>query len=119
MLDHDHAFVFDDFGFHLLLFGRFQVAFVLSLLAHALHGIHDIALLREKCIPQVGGPLNVVCEAIYYFRQSRQSLDAGIPCLFRDGVGKRFVLQVLVLLQPLLELDYLKRVRGCSQGLGK
>jgi hypothetical protein len=114
LFDHDHALVLDDFGFHLLLFGRFQVALVLGFLAHALDGIHQIALLGQECVAQIGGPLNVVCEAIYYIRQSRESLDAGIPCLFGDGISKRFVLEVLVLLQPLLELDNLKRVGGCS-----
>src|SRR5262249_12261145 len=44
LLDHDHTFVFDNFGFNLLLLGRFQIAFVLGLLAHALHGIHHFAL---------------------------------------------------------------------------
>jgi hypothetical protein len=46
--DHDHTFVLDYFGFYSLLFSRFQVAFVLGLLPHALHGIHHVALLGQK-----------------------------------------------------------------------
>jgi hypothetical protein len=46
LLNNDDVLVFDDLGFHVLLFGRFQIAGVLSFLAHALHGIHHVALLR-------------------------------------------------------------------------
>jgi hypothetical protein len=60
LFDHDHTLALDDFGFDLLLFGRFQIAVVLGLLAHALHGIHYIGLLRQECVTQVGRPLNVI-----------------------------------------------------------
>src|SRR5260370_41955507 len=48
LFDHDYVFALDDLGFHLLLLGRFQVASVLCLLAHALHGIQHIALLSQE-----------------------------------------------------------------------
>jgi hypothetical protein len=69
LLDHDHTLALDDFGFHLLLLGRFQIAVVLCLLAHSLDSIHDIALLRQERVAQVGGPLNVICETLYDFGQ--------------------------------------------------
>ena len=47
-------------GFHLLLLAGFQIAFVLGLFAHALHGIHHIALLGQERVAEVSGPLNVV-----------------------------------------------------------
>src|SRR6201993_820120 len=64
LLDHDHTLALDDLGFHLLLLGRFQIAGVLCLLAHALHGIHHVALLRQERVAEIGGPLNVVCESL-------------------------------------------------------
>jgi hypothetical protein len=48
LLDNDRALVFDDLGFYLLLLVRFQIACALGLLAHTLHGFHQIALLRQK-----------------------------------------------------------------------
>ena len=92
LFDDDHALVFDDFGFHLLLLGGFQIALFLGLLAHALHGIHHIALLRQECVAQVGGPLNVVGEALDYIGQSRQGLDAWVPGLLRYGISESLVL---------------------------
>jgi hypothetical protein len=63
LLYHNDGFVFDRLGFHFLLFIGFQIAFILSLFAHALHRIHDIALLRQESVAQVRGPLNVICQA--------------------------------------------------------
>jgi hypothetical protein len=70
LFNHDDALAFDDSGFDLLLFGGLQSTFVLSLLAHALNSIHDIAFLRQKCVAQVNGPLDVVSQALHHFRQS-------------------------------------------------
>jgi len=119
LFDHDHGLAFDDLGFHLLLLVRFQVAFILSLLAHALHGIHHVALLRQERVAQIGGPLDVVCQALYHVGQTSQGLDAWIPRLLRRSIGERFVLQSRVLRKPLLELDDLEGIRGCRQHLGQ
>ena len=59
LLDHDNGFVFHYLGLHFLLLGGFQRSFILCLLAHALHCIHDIALLRQERIAQICGPLDV------------------------------------------------------------
>jgi hypothetical protein len=48
LFDHDYVFALDDLGFDLLLLGGFQIAGVLCLLAHALHGIQHIALLSQE-----------------------------------------------------------------------
>src|SRR5437764_585250 len=98
LFDQDHAVAFDDFRVHLLLLARFQITLILSLLAHPLNGIHDVALLREECVAQIGGPLNVVRQPLYYVRQSGQSLDAWIPSLLCYRIRQSFVLQTLVLL---------------------
>ena len=71
LLDDDHLFVFDHLGFHLLLLGGFQVPRALGLLAHALHRIHHIALLRQKSISQVGGPLDVIRQPLDQHREAR------------------------------------------------
>src|SRR5258706_10651587 len=118
LFDHDHTLVLDDFGFYLLLLGRFQIASVLCLFAHALHGIHHIALLRQEGIAQIRGPLNVVCQALYDIGQRGQSLDAWIPGLFHDGIGECLILQTGILCQPLLELDEVQRICGGRKGLG-
>jgi hypothetical protein len=39
-----------------------QSALALSLPAHALNGIHQIALLRQKGIAEIGSPLKVICQ---------------------------------------------------------
>jgi hypothetical protein len=119
LFDYDYALVLDDLGFHFLLFSRFQITLILSFLAHALHRIHAIALLREECIAQIGGPLNVVCQPLYNIRESRKRLDAWIPGLFRHGVRERLVFQILIFVQPLLKLDDLERIRGRRQSLGQ
>ena len=31
-----------------------------SLGSQPLHGIHDVGLLSEKCVPEIGGPTNVL-----------------------------------------------------------
>jgi hypothetical protein len=105
LLDYDHGLVLDDFGLDFLLFGRLQVSLVLGFLAHALHGIHYIALLREEGIAYIRGPLNIVCQSFDYIRQSGHGLDACVPRLFCDRIGERFVLEILVTFEPLLKLD--------------
>ena len=105
MFDHNHTLVLDDLGFHLLLLGGFQIAVLLSLFAHALHGIHHIALLRQKRVAQVSGPLDIVCKAFDYIGQSGHRLNARIPRLFCHSVGQSLVFQTRVFQKPLLKLD--------------
>jgi hypothetical protein len=70
-LDHHHALVFDYFCFYRLLWGALQGAFILGLHAHALNGAHHIALLGQKGVAQIGGPLDVVPQLLHDIRQSR------------------------------------------------
>ena len=92
LFDNDDALVLDDFGFHFLLLGRLQIAFVLGFLAHALHCIHYVTLLRQKGVAQVRSPLNVTRKALHYFGETCESLNTWVPWLLRDSVGQFFVL---------------------------
>ena len=119
LFDDNHALALDDSRFHLLLFGRLQSAFVLGLLAHALHRIHNIALLRQEGVAQIDGPLNVVAQTLYHVRKGRHGLDARIPGLFLHRIRERLIFQTLVVVQPPLQQDDFERIRGCSQYLGQ
>jgi hypothetical protein len=50
LFDNDDLLGFNNFRFYLLLLTRFQVTRALRFAAHTLHGIHDIRLLRQKCV---------------------------------------------------------------------
>jgi hypothetical protein len=86
-LDYDYTLVIDRLLFDLLLLSRLQIALGLGLLAHALYGRHHIALLREKSIPQVGCPLNIVGEPFRDIWNSRKRLNAWVPRLLGHCVG--------------------------------
>ncbi len=119
LLDDDDLFRFHSFHFYFLLFTRFQVAGPLSLLAHALHCLHDVALLRQKCIAEVGGPLDVIRQALDSFRKRGHGLDARVPRLLLHGVDECLVFQGLVFLQPLLELNEFQWVRRSGEYLSE
>ena len=104
-LDDDYALVIDRLRLHLLLLRRLQIALVLSLPPHALHGRHHLALLREKGIPKISGPLNVVREPFRDVGDTRKRLNAWVPRLFGHCVCQSLTLQILVLFQPLLKLN--------------
>src|SRR4029077_20033829 len=82
LLDDDNLLTLDDLGFYFLLFTGLQLPCLLSFLAHALHRVHYVALLGDKCIPKIRRPLDVVSQLLDQVRQSRQGLDAWIPVLF-------------------------------------
>jgi hypothetical protein len=119
LLDNHHLFGFHYLGLYRLLVGRFQVAGVLRLFPHALNGSHHVTFLDEECVTQIRGPLNVIGEAFYDFRDCGQALNAWVPGLFRDRIRKRLVLQVFVLCQPLLELHDFQRIGRSSENLGE
>jgi hypothetical protein len=82
LLDNDHLLALNCLGFDLLVFIRHQSSFALCRHAHPLDGVHHIALLREKRVTEIRGPLNVVGEAFHHIGQSRHRLNARIPGLF-------------------------------------
>jgi hypothetical protein len=117
LFDYDDWLVLDDSGFNYLLLRGFQIALAFSFLAHALHGIHHIALLRQERIAHIGSPANVVGEALYHIGQSGQCLNTWIPWLFCHSIGERLVFEPWVLRQPLLELNDFEWIRGSGQHL--
>lgn len=86
-LDYDHSFVIGCLGLHFQLLGRFQMATFLRLFPHALDRRHHIALLREKGIPQISRPLNIVGQPFHYVPDRGQRLDAWVPRLLCHRVG--------------------------------
>jgi hypothetical protein len=82
LFDYHHALVLNDSGFHLLLRGGLQSAFVHCLRAHALNGCHDVALLRQERVTKIRRPLNVISQPLHDVWKRRQSLDTRIPELF-------------------------------------
>ena len=119
MLDDNDLLGFDYLGFYFLLLGRFQVSSVLGLFPHSLNGVHHIALLGQKSIAEIGSPLNVIREALHYFREGSQALNARVPGLLGNRIRERLVLQILILCQPLLELHDFQRIGGSGKNLGK
>jgi hypothetical protein len=95
LLTHDYALAFDDLGFYYLLLGGFQTALILGLLAHALHRIHDIALLCQERVAQIASPPNVVCQPLYHIGQRGYCLDAGIHDCFATASASALSLRFL------------------------
>jgi len=62
------------------------------LFAHALDRIHHIALLRQKRVAQICGPLKVVRESLDHLWKACQGLNAWIPGLLRNRISERLVL---------------------------
>jgi len=103
----------------LLLIIALERAVLLRLFPERLHGIHDVGLLGEEGIPEIRRPLNFICELVNYSGKVRQCLHTGVQVLLRDRFGQRFVVQFLVLIQPLFELNYFERISRSSQDLDK
>jgi hypothetical protein len=117
LLNYDNGFVFHHLGLDLLLLGGFQISFFLCLLAHALHRIHDIALLRQESITQIRGPLDILREPIDQVGKGSQALYARVPVLLFHGIHQGLVFQSFVLFQPLLKLDDLQRIGRSRENL--
>jgi len=98
LLYYHHLLRLHHLDFYLLLLGSLQVSLLLGLLAHALHRLHHVLLLRKKGVSKVGGPLDVLREVLHYLRKPCHGLDAGVPVLFLHGVSQGLILQSLVLL---------------------
>jgi hypothetical protein len=69
LFHNDYLFAFDNPGLDLLLLVGFQGAGALRFLPHPLNGVHDVGLLREKRVAEIGGPLNVIRQPLDQIRQ--------------------------------------------------
>ena len=110
LLDDDHRLFLNDLCLYSLLRVGLQGSCALRFLAHSLNGVHNVALLREKSIAKFCRPLNVIGQPLHQVWESRHSLNARVPRLFRDSIGKRLALQVFISLKPLLKLYDFERV---------
>ena len=87
LLDHDHFFALNGLGHNFLLLVGGQCTTVLGLVAHPLNRIHHIFLLRQECIAKIGGPLDVISQALYDVGHRGHRLDTRIPRLFLNSFG--------------------------------
>jgi hypothetical protein len=82
LLDRDNLLATGNcLGLHYRLGAGFQTPCALSLRTHALDCIHHVRLLRQECVPQVGGPLDIARHPLNHVRELYQSLNAWIPRL--------------------------------------
>ena len=115
----DHLFLLDHLRLDLLLLIGLQRPLFLRLLPHHLHRVHHLVLLRQEGVAQLGGPLDVVGQALDHLGHRRHRLDARVPGLLGDGVRQRLVLQVGMLRQVLVKRDDLEGIGGGDEGLGQ
>src|ERR1039457_1047207 len=98
---------------------RLQFARLAGLGSQPLHGIHDIGLLSEKCVPEIGCPTNVCIQPGDRVRENDKGLDTGVPVLLTSGFHQLGAFQVAILLQPLASFDDLERITGSHQDLAE
>jgi hypothetical protein len=91
----------------------------LSLRTHALDRVHHVGLLRQECVSQVRGPLDIARHPLNHVWKLYQRLDAWIPRLLCHCVRQCFALQILVSIHPLLELDNFKRISRSGECLSQ
>jgi hypothetical protein len=84
LFDHDHLLIRNGLCFDVLLLVVGQRSTALRFCAHALNGVHHIALLRQKRIAEIRGPLNIIRQTFHYVGQRSHCLNARIPGLFLD-----------------------------------
>jgi hypothetical protein len=68
LFDHNHFLALNDLRLHFLLLVRRQRPRVLRLIPHTLDRVHHVFLLGQKCISEIGGPLNIVGQAFHNVR---------------------------------------------------
>jgi len=99
------------------LLAGFQISRALGFRAHALDRVHHVGFLREEGVPQIRCPRDIVSQLLDYRRERRHGLDTWVPVLLFHRIGQRLVLQVLILSQPLLQLNDFQRIGGSHQRL--
>ena len=112
MFDHNDLLALNRLGLDIHLLIVLQRASTLSFSSHALNRIHDVSLLCQEDVTQIGGPLNVFCEKLDDIRQRRHCLDARIPRLFLNFARQLILVfcEPRILFQELLELNNLQRI---------
>jgi hypothetical protein len=67
-------------------------------------------LLRKKGVPQIRCPLDIARHPLNHVWILHESLNTWVPRLLCHGVCQRFALQILIIVHPLLKLNYFKRI---------
>lgn len=117
LFDDDHLLAFDGLCFNNLFRIGLECPGPLGLRAHPLDSSHHVARLRKIGVAQLRRPLDVLGKTHHHIREPCHRLDARIPVLFQDRVLQGLVLQILVSIQPLLELNNLKWISRGRHGL--
>jgi len=76
-------------------------------------------LLRQECVSQIRRPLDIARHPLHHIWKLYQSLNAWVPSLLCHRIRQRFALQILVPIQPLLELDNFKWISGSGERLSQ
>jgi hypothetical protein len=79
--------------------------------------LSQILLLIHVGVAQFGCPGQVLVQVCEHGRELRQSFDTGIPRLFFYFLGQRVAGKTMILLQPLLSLNYLSWISSGGQDL--
>jgi hypothetical protein len=95
----------------------FQIACTLSLCTQPLDCVHHVRLLCQECVSKVRRPLDVARHPLNHVRKLYQWLDAWVPRLLGHSVRQRFALQILVVIHPLLKLNYFERIGRSGESL--
>jgi len=98
-----------------------EISKIAGLAAHALNGVHDIWLLREECVTEIGGPAHIRSHHVEDGRERQQSLHARIPrqAVFGDGASHLVTAQVVVLIGPTGGIGDFVGKRGGGENLGE
>jgi hypothetical protein len=112
LLNYDNRLIFYNFGLDLHLLIGLEISRFFCFRAHALHGVHDVTLLREEGVTEVCGPLNVVSQELHHVGQSGHGLNTWVPRLLAYGVDESLVLYVFIFCQPLMKLNDFQWICG-------
>jgi hypothetical protein len=76
-------------------------------------------LLCQECVSQVRRPLNIAGHALYNVWKLYQCLYAWVPRLLCHCVRQRFSLQILIVIHPLLKLNYFQGISRSGESLSQ
>jgi hypothetical protein len=86
---------------------------------HALYSGHDILLLGQESVAQIGSPADVRRQAMQQIGHHDERLNTGVPWLRRRRRNQGFASERRILIQPLRSLHDFQRISGCGQKLTK
>jgi hypothetical protein len=89
----------------------------LSFRTHALDCVHHIRLLRQESVSQVCHPLNIASHPLHHVWILHESLNTWVPRLLCHSVRQGFALQILIVVHPLLKLNYFQWIGRSGERL--